>query len=189
MAINKQNNRHTKPPQTHIAFIMPRPKIIGSCHKSVTEKIRGGNERLLVITGALIASKITQRAISFCHRWYLFLPHWIIQSSIHLSCPWFVNSHPDLHWTLLVITGASIERTVTQRTMSCHHQWYLCLLHWMIQSLIHLSCPRLFNSHLAQHRTQCQIHKLLQYLLGLHLIRQILCHRRPPRTEVPIFMD
>ena len=36
MAINKQNNRHTTPPQTHIAFIMPRFKVIGSRHKSGT---------------------------------------------------------------------------------------------------------------------------------------------------------
>ena len=29
LAINKENNRHTTPPQTHIAFIMPRTKGIG----------------------------------------------------------------------------------------------------------------------------------------------------------------
>ena len=39
LSINKQNKRHTKPPQTHIAFIMPRPKGIGSRHKIGT----GGN--------------------------------------------------------------------------------------------------------------------------------------------------
>ena len=39
LAINKQNNRHISPPQTHIAFIMPRPKGISSCQKSGT----GGN--------------------------------------------------------------------------------------------------------------------------------------------------
>ena len=32
----QKNNRHTTPPQTHIAFIMPRPKGIGRCHKSGT---------------------------------------------------------------------------------------------------------------------------------------------------------
>ena len=32
MAINKQNNMHTTPPHTNIAFIMSRPKGIGSCH-------------------------------------------------------------------------------------------------------------------------------------------------------------
>ena len=31
-AINKQNNMHTTPPQTHIAFTMPHPKVIGSHH-------------------------------------------------------------------------------------------------------------------------------------------------------------
>ena len=30
LAINKQNNMHKTPPQTHIAFIIPRPKGIGS---------------------------------------------------------------------------------------------------------------------------------------------------------------
>ena len=34
MAINKQNNRHKTPPQTHIAFVMPRFKGIVSLHKS-----------------------------------------------------------------------------------------------------------------------------------------------------------
>ena len=41
MSMNKQNNRHTKPPQTHIAFIVPRPKGIGSRHKSETGKNQG----------------------------------------------------------------------------------------------------------------------------------------------------
>ena len=58
----------------------------------------------------------------------------------------------------------------------------------MIWSLIHLSYPRFVNSHPAHHRTQFQSRKLLQYLMGFHLIRQIPCHRRPPRMEVSIFM-
>ena len=41
MAIDKQNNRHTTPPQTHIAFIIPRFKDIGSCHKSGTGNYQG----------------------------------------------------------------------------------------------------------------------------------------------------
>ena len=32
MDINKQNNMHTTPPHTHVAFIMPPPKDIGSLH-------------------------------------------------------------------------------------------------------------------------------------------------------------
>ena len=96
-------------------------------------KIRVGNEQLLVITGALIATPVTQRATSCHYQWYMFLLHWIIQSSIHISCPRFVNSHPVLHKTLLIITGALIARTVTQIAMSFHHRWHLCLLHWMIQ--------------------------------------------------------
>ena len=90
---------------------------------------------------------------------------------------------------ILVITGALISRKVTQRSMIFHHWWYLCLFHWMVQSLIHLSCHRFFNIHPYLHRTQLQSHKLLQYLVGLHLIRQIPCHRRPPRTGVATFMD
>ena len=41
MAINKKNNRHTTPPQTHIAFIVPRFKVIGSRHKSGTGNNQG----------------------------------------------------------------------------------------------------------------------------------------------------
>ena len=37
----KKNNWHTTPPQPHIAFIMPRPKSIGICHKSGTGKNQG----------------------------------------------------------------------------------------------------------------------------------------------------
>ena len=32
LAINKNNNMHTIPTQTHITFITLRPKVIGSCH-------------------------------------------------------------------------------------------------------------------------------------------------------------
>ena len=38
LATKKQNNRHTTPPQTHISFIMPLPKHIGSYRKSGTGK-------------------------------------------------------------------------------------------------------------------------------------------------------
>ena len=37
----KKNNRHIKPPQTHIAFIMSRPKGIVSCHRSGTGNNQG----------------------------------------------------------------------------------------------------------------------------------------------------
>ena len=151
--------------------------------------IRVGNKRLLMITGAPIASKFTQREMSCHHQWYLFLLHWIIYSSIHLSCPQLVNSHPDIHRTLLMITGDLIAKIVTQRAMSFHHRLYLCLLHWTNQSLIHFSCPWLVNSHPALHITQCMSCKLLQYPVRLHLIRQIPCHHRPPIMEVAIFMD
>ena len=51
----------------------------------------------------------------------------------------------------------------------------------------HLSS--VFNSHPALHWTRLQSRKLLQYMIGLHLIHQIPCHRFPPRMEVAIFMD
>ena len=37
----KKNNRHTTPPQTNIALIMPRPKGIDSRHKSGTGNNKG----------------------------------------------------------------------------------------------------------------------------------------------------
>ena len=115
--------------------------------------IRVGGKQLLAITGALIAMTVTQRT-SICHyRWYLFLFHWIIRSSIHLSCLQFVNSHPGLHLTVLVITSASIAITLTQRAMSCRHWWYLRFPHRMIYSLIQLSCPWFVNSHPDLHIT------------------------------------
>ena len=113
-------------------------RVLGGATKVEPGKIRVGGERLLEITGALIATTVTQR-VSRCHyRWYLFLFHWIIQSSIHLSYPWFVNSHPGLHITVLIITNALIEITLTQRSMSCRHRWYLRFPHGMIHSLIQL---------------------------------------------------
>ena len=147
-----------------------------------------GNEQLLVITGALIATTVTQVTTIFHYQWYIFLLHWIIQSSIHISCPRFVNSHPALHKTLLVITGDLIVRTATQRSTSCHHRWYLCLLHLMIQSLIQLICPWFVKNYPDLHITQSMSCKLCQYLVGLHLIHQIPRHCRPPRMEVTIFM-
>ena len=137
----------------------------------------------------VVSTEVEQGRISCYHQLYLCLLHLMIQSLICLRCPGFVNSHPDLHRTLLVIAGGLIARTVTQRAMGCHHQWYLCLLHWLIQSLIQLSCPRFVNSHPALHITQRISCKLLKYPVGLHLIRQIPCHRRPPIMEVAIFIN
>ena len=96
---------------------VPR-RVLGGATKVEPGTIRVGGERILAITRALIAMTVTQRA-SICHyRWYLFLFHWIIWSSIHLSCPRFVNSHPGLHITVLVITNALIAITLTQRAMT-----------------------------------------------------------------------
>ena len=124
--------------------------------------IRVGNKRILMITGATISSTFTQRATSCHHQWYLFILHWIIQSSIYLSCPRFVNSYTDLHRTLFVRTSALIANTVNQRAMRCHHWWYMCLPHLMIQSVISLSCPRFANSCPYLHRTQWMSCKFLQ---------------------------
>ena len=129
----KKKNRHTISPQTHIVFIMARSKKgFGRCHKSGPGKIRVGGEPILVINRALIATTVTQISKSCHHQCYLFIFHWIIQSSIHLSCPRFVNSHPVLHLTVLVITNALIAITLTQKTMICCHWWYLGFLHGMI---------------------------------------------------------
>ena len=99
---------------------VPR-RVLRGATKVEPGTIRVVGERLLVITGALIARTVTQRA-SRCHyRWYLFFFHWIIQSSIHLRCRRFVN---------------------TPRGTSCSHQWYISFPNWIIHSLIHLSCPR-----------------------------------------------
>ena len=146
---------------------VPR-RVLGGATKVEPGKIRVGGERFLAITGALIATNVTQRA-SICHyRWYLFLFHWIIQSSIHLNCPRFINN---------------------QRAMSCRHRWYLRSPHGMIHSLIQLSCPQFVKSHPVLHLTQRMSCKLLQYPVGLLLIRQIPCHSRPPMMEITIFMD
>ena len=104
------------------------PRVLVIATKVEKGTIRVGNEQLLVITSAFIAKTVTQRATGCHYRWYIFLLHWIIQSSIYISRPRFVNSHPTLHITLTVITGALISSTVTQRAMSCHHRLYQCLL-------------------------------------------------------------
>ena len=96
---------------------VPR-RVLGGATKVEPGTISVGGERILAITRALIATTVTQRA-SRCHyRWYMFLFHWIIQSSIHLSCPRFVNSHPGLHITVHVIKNAltSITLTPTRRS-------------------------------------------------------------------------
>ena len=90
-------------------------RVLGGATKVEQGTIRVGGERLLVITGALIATTVTQRAPRCHYRWYMFLFHWIILSSIHLSFPRFVNIHTCLHITLLVITSDLIARKVTQR--------------------------------------------------------------------------
>ena len=163
----------------YLSWHVPR-RVLGGATKVEPGTIRVGGKQLLVITGALIATTVTQRATRCHYRWYMFLFHWIIRSSIHLSCPRFVNSHPGLHLTVLVITNSLIAIKLTQRAMSCRHRWYLCFLHVMIHSLIQLSCPWFVNSHPALHTTQRTSCNLLQYPAGLHLIRQIPCHCRPP---------
>ena len=90
---------------------------------------------------------------------------------------------------LLVINRALIATTVTQIELRCHYRWYMFVFLWIIQSSIHLSCPRFVNSHPALHLTQRMSCKLLQYPVGLLLTRQIPCHRHPPMMEVAIFMD
>ena len=101
----------------YLSYHVPR-RVLGGATKVKLVTIRVGGEQLLVITGALIATTVTLRASRFHYRWYLFLFHWIIWSSIHLSCPRFVNSHPCLHLRVLLITNALIAITLTQRAMT-----------------------------------------------------------------------
>ena len=158
---------------------VPR-RVLGGTTKVEPGTIRVGGKQLLVINGDLIATTVTQRA-SRCHyRWYLFLFHWIIWSSIHLSCPRFVNSHPGLRIAVLMRTNALIAITLTQRAMSCSHWWYPWFPHGIIHPIIQLRCPRFVNSHPDLQLTRRMSCKLLQYPVGLLLIRQIPCHRRPP---------
>ena len=111
--------RHRISPQTHILFVMPRSKKgLGICHKSGTGNNKSRRRTPPLITGALIATTVTQRALRYHYRWYLFLFHWIIWSSIHLSCPQFVNSHPGIHIAVLMTTNALISNTLTQREMN-----------------------------------------------------------------------
>ena len=96
---------------------VPR-RVLGGTTKVEQGTIRVGSELILVITGALIATTVTQRGTSCHYRWYLFLFHWIIWSSIHLSYPRFFNSHPGLHITVIMITHALTSITLTQRAMT-----------------------------------------------------------------------
>ena len=66
MAIDKQNNRHTTPPKTHVVFIMPRFRVLVVSTKVKQVKIRVGNGQLLMITVAPIATDVTKRA-TICH--------------------------------------------------------------------------------------------------------------------------
>ena len=97
----------------YLSCHVPR-RVLGGATKVEPGKIRVGGKQLLVITGALFARTITQRASRCNYQWYIFLFHWIIWSSIHLICPRFVNSHTGLHITLLVVTSALIAITVTK---------------------------------------------------------------------------
>ena len=93
---------------------VPR-RVLGGATKVEPGTIRVGGEKLFAITGALIVTTVNQRASIFHYRWYLFLFHWIIWSSTHLSCPRFFISHPGLHITVLMRTNALIAITLTER--------------------------------------------------------------------------
>ena len=173
--LRQKNYRHTKPPQTHIAFIMPCFKGIGSCHKSGTGKIRvekttpRGNRCFncsnchsksnylslpvisvnpplnnSVINPSHLSSVGQQSSISSHntpHDNWCFnskdsksksnefpslvipVPHQLNDSVINPThMPLVFNSHADIHISLLVITSALIARTLNQRAISFHHQ-------------------------------------------------------------------
>ena len=109
--------------QYHHKFIfysschVPR-RVLGGATRVEPGTIRVGGKRLLVITGASIARTVTQRSLRCHYQWYMFLFHWIIPSSIHLSCPRFVISHPGLHIAVLMRTDALIAITLNQRAMT-----------------------------------------------------------------------
>ena len=86
-------------------------RVLGGGTKEEPGTIRVGGEQLLAITGCLIATTVIQRASRRHLQRYLFIFHWIIQSSIHLRCCRFVN---------------------TPIAMSCSHQWYLSSPHGII---------------------------------------------------------
>ena len=96
---------------------VPR-RVLGGATKLEPGTIRVGRERPFTFTGALFARTITQRALRCHYRWYLFLFHWIMRSSIHLSCPRFVISHQGLHIAVLMRTNALIAITLNQRAMT-----------------------------------------------------------------------
>ena len=96
---------------------VPR-RVLGGATKTEHGTIRVGCEWIIVITGDLIKTTVTQRATSFHDRWYLFLFHWIIWSSIHLSCPRFLISNPGLQLSFLMETNALIAITLNQRAMT-----------------------------------------------------------------------
>ena len=98
----------------YLSCHVPR-RVLGDATKVEPGTIRVCGERLPAITGALIATTVTQRASIFHYRWYLFLFHWIIRSSIQLICPQFVLSHPGLHTAVPMRTNALIEITLNQR--------------------------------------------------------------------------
>ena len=83
------------------------------------------------------------------HQWWKLIDIWVTALAIKAPVITSVATTNTL-WTWRDL----ITRNVTQRAMSCRHRWYLCLLHWMIQSLIHLSCPQFVNRHPYLHRTQ-----------------------------------
>ena len=115
----------------HSSCHVPR-RVLGGGTKVEPGTIRVVGERLLATTRALIATTVTQRASIFHYRWYLFLFHWIIWSSIQLSCPQFVLSHPGLHTAVFMITNALIAITLTQREMTLVY----CLNNSRIQSVL-----------------------------------------------------
>ena len=152
---------------------MPLPKDIGSCEKDGTGKNQGRQWMTPLDNWWFNCKDSHSKSSEFSSLMIFFLFRLIIQSSIYLSCPRLVNIHPALRRTLLVITGSLLASTVTHRAMSCHQRWYLCLLHWTIQSLIKFICTRFVNSNPDLHRTQHHSCKLRQYLVRLQLNHQI----------------
>ena len=189
MAINKQNNSHTTPPQTHIAFIIPCPKAIDSCHKSWPGNNHGRH-----------------RTNPCDNRWFNCK---VSHSNYNKFSSLLITVPPPLNSS--VINPPNLSSVFQQSSRSsqnnpCDNQCFnskdsnsksnelsspvMPVTTPLNDSVINPPQLSLFvNIHPALHRTQRQSRNLLQYLVRLLLIHKIPCHRCPPRMEVTIFMD
>ena len=180
----KLNNRYTISPQTHIVFIMPRPKDIGSCHKNVTENNQG-------------RQRTTPRDNrwfnrNFCHsnsnKLSLLVISFYPSLNNSVTNPYQLSlvrqqSSRSSHFTA-VTTGALIARKANQREISCHHRWYLCLIHWIIQSVTQLSYANAVRKYVRTHKYQnSNVVRMAGLVRGSLSVRKTARRVAVPRTH------